>query len=457
MAGNFTRAILLLLLLLAAELPALNLQQSIDAALPGDTLHVPAGVYEGNLVMRQRLALVGAENAVLRGGGTGSVITIAADSCTVSGFVVERCGRMLAEDDAGILVHSSHNRIDGNVLRDVLFGIYLRGADSNSVSGNTITGRKELSLGDRGSGIHLWNSNSNVLTRNVITDTRDGFYIQNANHTRIEYNKVFNLRYGLHYMYADSNTFLFNQFYDNVAGAAIMYSTGIVMRHNAFLRNRGFASYGILFQDCHYLTADSNLMVDNVVGMFFESTTHCMFRHNVIALNDVALQMFQNSVDNVFTENNFIDNLSPLVIVGKQTGSIWSADGRGNYWSGYDGYDLEDDGIGDVPLRIQNVFEYLEGIHPYTRLYLYSPASQALAMSAAAFPILEVSQEIDPYPLMRPADLRSLPILQMISAEGDASKKGSFPRHSGMLLAALAAALLGFGWWLRHTYKRGRL
>ncbi len=456
MPANFACAALPLLLLLAVELPALDLQQSIDAARPGDTLRVPAGVHEGNLVVRQRVALVGAENAVLRGDGTGSVIAIAADSCIVSGFIIERCGRTLADDNAGILVRSSHNRIERNVLRDVLFGIYLRGADSNFVSGNSITGRKELSLGDRGSGIHLWDSNGNVLTRNVITDMRDGFYIQNANHTRIEYNKVFNLRYGLHYMYADSNTFLFNQFYDNVAGAAIMYSTGIVMRHNAFLRNRGFASYGILFQDCHDLTADSNLMVDNVVGMFFESTTDCIFRHNVIALNDVAMQMFQNSVSNVFTENNFIDNLSPLVLVGKQTGSAWSAGGRGNYWSGYDGYDLDDDGIGDVPLRIQNVFEYLEGKHPYARLYLYSPASQALAMSAAAFPILEVSQEIDSYPLMRPADLRALPILRMISADEAASRKHSFPRHLGMLLATAAVALLGFGWWSRHTYKRGR-
>ncbi|MEK6755721.1 MAG: NosD domain-containing protein, partial [Bacteroidota bacterium] len=229
-----------------------------------------------------------------------------------------------------------------------------------------------------------------------------------ANRTLIEGNDVFDLRYGLHYMYADSNVFLGNKFHDNVAGAAVMYSTGIVMRRNVFAHNRGFASYGILFQDCHWMQADSNIVADNVVGMFFEASTDNVFRHNIIARNDLALQMFQNSVNNTFAENNFIDNLSPLTIVGKRTESRWSKDGRGNYWSSYDGYDIDADGIGDVPMKIQNIFTYLEGSYPNLRLYLYSPASQALAVAAKAFPILAINEERDEDPLMRPMDLNVL-------------------------------------------------
>jgi len=385
-----------------------NLQALINAAQRGDTIFVPAGIYDGNLAIDKKLALIGRDWPVIRGEGNGSVVLITADSCTFKGFVVERSGKMLVHEDAGILIRSNFNHIAENRLRDVLFGIYLLGAHDNTIVDNNVVGRKELELGERGSGFHIWNSQRNRFIGNVIADARDGFYIQNANHTHIERNEVFSLRYGVHYMYADSNVFLHNKFYDNVAGAAIMYSRGIVMRHNSFLRNRGFASFGILFQDCQNSIADSNVIADNVVGMFFEASTGNVFRHNVIAQNDVALQMFQNSERNIFTENNFIANLNPLALVGKRTSTHWNRNGKGNFWSAYEGYDLDHDGVGDVPMRIQNVFDYLEGQYPNLRLYLYSPAAQALAAAAKAFPIIELNREMDEHPLMRPVELAGL-------------------------------------------------
>jgi nitrous oxidase accessory protein len=385
-----------------------TVQSLVDRARVGDTIRIEPGLYEGDVVIAKRISLIGIGMPVLRGEGKGSCLTVVADSCVVRGFVIEHSGGMLVNEDAGILLKSKHNTIWGNELRDILFGIYLFKADSNLVAHNRIIGRRELELGERGSGIHVWNSHANKLVGNTISHARDGFYIQNANRTHVEGNDVFDLRYGLHYMYADSNVFLGNRFHDNVAGAAVMYSTGIVMRRNTFVHNRGFASYGILFQDCHQMRADSNIIADNVVGMFFEASTDNLFRHNIIARNDLALQMFQNSIHNTFAENNFIDNLSPLTIVGKRTESRWSKDGRGNYWSSYDGYDIDADGLGDVPMKIENVFTFLEGNYPNLRLYLYSPASQALAVAAKAFPILAVSEERDENPLMRPADLSVL-------------------------------------------------
>lgn len=389
-----------------------SLSAAVASARSGDTLRVLLGVYPGNLTIARQLVLIGENAPVLRGEGKGSVVTIAADSCVVRGFTIERSGGMLVNEDAGILITSNGNRVEGNTLRDVLFGIYLLQANDNLILNNTIRGRSELELGERGAGIHVWNSLRNRFVGNVITEARDGFYIQNANHSWIERNECFNVRYGLHYMYADSNTFLFNSFHHNVAGAAVMYSRAITLRHNVFSHNRGFSSFGILFQDCHDLVADSNVITDNVVGMFFESSTDNVFRRNVIAQNDVALQMFQNSTNNTFSENIFLDNLSPLAIVGKRTETRWSAQGRGNYWSTYDGYDLDGDGIGDVPMRIQNVFHYLEGQNANVRLYLYSPASQALAAAAKAFPIILVHEEVDDRPLMAPPPVADYPAVR---------------------------------------------
>jgi len=391
-------------------LPISVIQEKIASARPGDTIVILGGTYLGNLVIDKRVSLLGLNSPVVCGEGVGSVVTFAADSCTLKGFTIEHSGTMLVNEDAGVLVKSKGNVIEENQLRDVLFGVYLLTADGNSIARNTIVGRKRLALGERGSGMHLFNSHHNKFKGNIIRDVRDGFYIQYANHTLIEENQASGSRYGVHYMYADSNVFLRNKFFDNVAGAAIMYSRGILIRNNEFVHNRGFASFGILFQDCHGLVADSNLIADNVVGMFYESSTNNLFRHNIIARNDVALEMFQNSTGNTFSENNFLENLSPLILIGKHTGTRWSLNGVGNYWSSYDGYDLDHDGIGDVPMKIQNVFSYLEGVRPNLRLYLNSPASQALSMATEAFPIVAINEEVDDHPLVRPVPLFSIVI-----------------------------------------------
>lgn len=388
---------------------AQSIQSRIDATHPGDTVVVPEGVWVEDLTLDRAIVLRGAPGAVVRGTGTSSVITVTADSCVIEDLTIERSGRALVHEDAGILLRSDGHRIRHNRLRDVLFGIYLYRSDGNEISSNQIVGRPELTEGERGSGVHVWDSYRNRFTGNTIRSARDGFYIQNASHTLIEQNEVSDLRYGLHYMYADSNTFIANRFHDNVAGAAVMYSRGIVMRRNEFSHNRGFASYGVLFQDCHDMTADSNLIVDNVVGMFFEASSHNRFRWNVVAQNDIALKIFQNSDENVFTENAFIDNIIPLSVVGKKTSTRWSFAGRGNYWSDYEGYDLDGNGVGDVPLTIQNVFDFLEGQQPAFRLYLYSPASKALAAATKAFPILQISSEQDEAPLMRAPGRGSTP------------------------------------------------
>ncbi len=421
------------------RVPPGGIPPPFESTRHGDTLLFLPGTHAGNLMIDRKITLLGEGNAVVRGEGKGSVIVVLADSCSVIGLTIEHSGGMLAEEDAGILLKSAGNIVRNNTLRDVLFGIYLYHSEGNLIEGNRIAGRRELDLGERGSGIHIWNSNSNTFVRNLITDARDGFYIQNANRTLVTDNVVRDLRYGLHYMYADTNIFLRNVFEDNVAGAAVMYSKDITIRHNLFQRNRGFASFGILFQDCQGLQVDSNVISDNVVGLFFEATTDNAFRRNIIAKNDVALEMFQNSTGNRFEENNFLDNVTPLLLIGKSTGSKWSVAGRGNYWSDYAGYDMDGDGIGDVPMRIENAFEYLEGRNANVRLFLYSPASQALALAARAFPVLGISQEVDAAPLMRPVPTAGMPAVELLATEEERSALRSPAETAGWALIPLLA------------------
>lgn len=390
--------------------PVPTIRQALSLAQAGDTITVQPGVYTGNLVLDKSLTLVGVGRPVIRGEGRGSVVTVSGPGCTIRGVVIEHSGDMLVDEDSGILLKSDKNRLEQNALRDVLFGIYLYGSEHNQIIGNVIHGRPLPDLGERGSGIHIWNAGDNAIVGNIIIDARDGMYLQNAHDSTIRGNRVSGLRYGLHYMYSDNNVFEDNIFDHNVAGAAIMYSRNIQFRRNAFIHNRGFSSFGILFQGTDECLAEDNVIADNEVGLFLEAHNHSVFRRNLIASNDLALQMFSSAEGNTFESNNFIGNLSPLQVIGKSTTTSWNGVQSGNYWSDYDGYDLDADGVGDFPFKIQNVFEHMEGNYPRLRIYLLSPASQALSLAEKGFPVIEGSREFDHRPLMHPVALSvSLP------------------------------------------------
>ncbi|MFN7931499.1 MAG: nitrous oxide reductase family maturation protein NosD, partial [Blastocatellia bacterium] len=374
-----------------------SIQAAINAAQPGDTITVQAGTYNENLLLEKSLTLEGIGNPIVRGIGQGSAVIVVADHCTMKGFIIEHCGNDLQQEDSGLLLKSSFNRIEANELRDILYGIYLLKSRGNTIQNNVIRGRAELEVGARGAGLHLWNSPDNTIIGNTITEARDGMYIQSSAGNVIQHNRVTKLRYGLHYMSSDDNKFEDNLFSDNVAGAAIMYSRRIEFRRNSFIHNRGFSSFGILFQECEDCVAEDNFIIDNACGLFFEALRKSRFHNNVIAENDIAMQIYSSADGNEFTGNNFVENLSPLQLVGSYTNTRWQQ----NYWSDYDGYDLDGNGTGDVAHKVQNVFEYLEGNYPRLRLYFNSPAAQALATAERTFPIIKGSALGDAEPLSK--------------------------------------------------------
>src|SRR3989304_3639033 len=188
--GSLLRSLLLGLpfLLATSTLQAADWQVSsqdqfttaLAEARAGDRILVSAGTYTGDIVLDRPLALKGIGDPVLRGTGKRTVVTVLADGCTIEGFVIEHCGNELQQDHSGILLKSNNNRVEENVLRDILFGIYLFHSNKNTIRNNLISGRKELEEGGRGSGIHLYASPDNLIEGNAISAARDGFYIQNS-------------------------------------------------------------------------------------------------------------------------------------------------------------------------------------------------------------------------------------------------------------------------------------
>jgi nitrous oxidase accessory protein len=415
-----------------------TIQEALAQAREGEAIAVGPGIYEGNIVLDKSISLVGVGRPLIHGTGSGSVVTIRAARCTVQGFRIEHSGGSLMDEDSGVLLHSSGNRILDNQLSDILFGIYFFNSDDNIVRGNQIRGRTQIEQGERGAGLHFWNCLRNTIEGNTITGARDGMYLQNASESAVRGNRISNVRYGLHYMYSNDNIFEDNVFGNSVAGAAIMYSTRIQLRRNRFVHNRGFSSFGILFQDSTAITVERNIISDNGSGIFAEALRDSTFRRNLISGNDVAIEMFSSAENNEFTHNNFIANLAPIHVIGAGTSTRWN----GNYWSEYDGYDLDGDGLGDVPFRIRNLYEKLESNHPRLRLYFQSPAAQALVAAERAFPIMRSASEADEHPLMRPVDI-GLPVSEAPDRSGPVTAAGWTAAGASIVAGALLARRKG--------------
>ena len=371
-------------------------------ASAGDTVRLLGETYRENIVVDVPVTLISDRAATIRGGYESNVIHITAPGTVVDGLHISEAGPHLTKDMACILVEADDVTIRNNRVSEALHGIYVKGGNRVHILGNTIEGRLDLIESDRGNGIHIWNSTDNRVEDNEIFNVRDGIYFSFANSTEILRNHIHHVRYGLHYMYSNNNSFRENLFENNVAGAALMYSEDIEFERNTFARCRGFRAYGILLQSMARVEARSNLILDNSRGIFMNNTNSSTFVRNDVVDNDLAVQLNGGCDGNLFHNNNFIDNLTELLLDVSDRETKWASEESGNFWTRYRGYDLDRDGIGDRPFVIQNVFQVLESDVPEVRFYLLSPAAELLRAAEETLPILRLGDAEDPRPLMQP-------------------------------------------------------
>jgi nitrous oxidase accessory protein len=391
-----------------------TLQARIDAAPADGVVHVEAGTWRGDLMIDKPLTLIGHGRPLLLGSGAGSVVRIRAPYVTIEGFDIDGGGGGdLGTDPSGIHIATPHATVRDCRVRNTLFGIYLRAADDAVVERSEIHGIRGKAPGEKGSGIHLWNTQRFRLSGNTIVDVRDGFYIQSSSNGLIDHNHASDLRYGLHYMYSDDNTFEDNTFERGDAGTALMYSRRIVFRRNRFLRNRGFASVGLLFKTCDDVLAEDNLVADNARGIFLEGSARTTFRRNIIAGSDIAIVLYDSTSESRFNGNSFVGNMTPLMLVGRRTDTNFD----GNYWSDNRELDLDGDGRADRPYRLSSAFDHFRGNLTAADLYVDGFAALAMAAAETTFPVLEPIAALDRQPLAQPPALPRTPRVDRVAAQ----------------------------------------
>lgn len=412
-----------------------EIHRLIDESEPGATILVPAGVYEGNLVVRNSVTLDGQGQAIIDGLGEGTVVLLLAPDSGFRRFTVRGSAEGVDREPAGIRAETGPVIIEHNIVEDALFGIDIRESPDSIIRHNTVRG-KDLEQGRRGDAIRTWWSHGAQVLDNSVTDARDIVLWYSSDMT-IARNTITRSRYGLHFMYSHDTIVEQNLLNGNSVGIYLMYSNGITVRDNVMNNNRGASGYGLGLKDCDDIRIERNGFLANRVGVYIDNSPSSMdstglFEGNLLAYNETGVLATPNTHDNVFTDNAFLENEEQVGVHGRGTlhANAFAKDGHGNFWSDYAGFDRDGDGIGDLPYEAQSLFESLIAREPNLRFLVHSPAQQAVEFTARALP------ELRPEPKFSdPSPLTSRPEFTFAVAAPGGSDRG-------MLLVAL---LLGGG------------
>ena len=227
---------------------------------------------------------------------------------------------------------------------------------------------------------------------------RDGIYLDFVDSSSIVNNiSKDNLRYGLHFMFSDVDKYINNHFESNGAGVAVMFSKYIRMQGNKFVRNWGAASYGLLLKEITDGVIEGNLFSENTIGIYAESASRMNIVGNDFIRNGWALKILGSCVDNRFESNNFISNTFDLITNSAKNSNEYVR----NCWSAYSGYDLDHDGIGDIPYRPIKLFSHVVSLVPTSIVLLRSLFIDLINFAETVTPIFTPETLTDDKPLIR--------------------------------------------------------
>jgi nitrous oxidase accessory protein len=381
---------------------------ALAAANVGDVIVLDRGVHAGPLHIDRPLTLRGAPGAILDGGGHGSVLEITASRVTVENLAIRHSGNEVNTGDAAVRVNGG----TGVVLRgifgtDLLYGVYAERAESLTVEASHLIGRvRPLDESGDGNGIHLWYSHHALLAGNTVERFTDAVYLSFADHTHAVRNRLQeNGRYGLHTMYCQQSHLEGNRFAWNVAGCAIMFSNGLRVTGNDFVHNRGPRTYGLLLRDCSAGTFTGNRFSDNTIAVFMDNSNRNRIQENVLQDTGWGLFIFSSCAGNETTKNLFLNNDYPVALDMRHSDNRFDDGKSGNFWSENAPYDLDADGVSDVPYSPVSAFAFISKQYPDLSLLAKSPAVAAISVAERVFPALRPSEIVDQRPFVSPASI----------------------------------------------------
>ncbi len=374
-----------------------KISDAIELSKPFDTIFFKNEIfYEKDLVIDKPLTLIGNKTVIdvnFLGGG----FYVKSNNVNISGFIINNIKSSYTKDLAAIQTYNVSNfSFSNNEFNLPFFAFLIQKSSNGIINNNTINGNAidEISSGN---GIHLWHTNNIKIEKNRISRMRDGVYLEFVNDAIVKENiSINNKRYGLHFMFSNNNIFEKNYFESNGVGVAVMFSKNISMNNNYFKNNWGMASYGLLLKEIYDAEIYENIFQENTIAINTEGSSRLNYLNNVFVENGWAIKISGGCYNNYFSKNDFINNTFDVSTRGSQNNNNF----KGNHWSNYAGYDLDKDGIGDVPYSPMKLFSYIVNTIPEAIILQRSLFIDLINFSEKVSPIFTPKNLIDKTPLI---------------------------------------------------------
>ena len=135
-----------------------------------------------------------------------------------------------------------------------------------------------------------------------------------------------------------------------------------VIRNNA---------YGItLFRSNDSIVVGNKIMNNSLAGIHIRDSSNNIIHYNTIVNNWMGvLVTSESSLFNTFFHNNFIDNNDHASSFSPTT--KWDNGAEGNYWSDYEGDDVDGDGIGETLLPHLGL-DYYPLMEPWSEIRVFN-------------------------------------------------------------------------------------
>jgi len=401
-----------------------DLQQILDASQDGDTITLNAGRYLGNFIITKQITLRGnhnvgknddAQRAIIDAQGKGHAVVLKNSHITVENLHIVNWGDDLTEQNSGIY---SNEKVAGeravglviknNNLSGDGFGVWLNHVTKAKIVNNKVKGNLALRSADRGNGIQVANVTHSHVFNNETYEVRDGIYVISSQNNLIEANTMHHLRYGIHYMYSYDNVVKDNTAYSTRAGYALMSSRRLTIVGN---KTTDSEDYGFLLNFITQSTFSDNVIKnvwtkpENKVlgrdgkGLFVYNSGYNTLENNTVENAEIGIHLTAGSENIKIYGNSFLNNPTQVKYVSNKK-QEWSKDGRGNYWSNYLGWDMNNDGIGDAIFEPNDGIDKLVWQYPEMKMIMDSPAILILRWVQKQFPVLKPPGVKDSFPLM---------------------------------------------------------
>lgn len=348
------------------------------------------GEYAGPVELPAGTTLWGPPEAVIRSSGEGTTVTLASRT-RLLGLTVDGSGGRFDVLDAAVKLDKGEDvEVIGVTVKNAVFGILTEQAKRVTLRGNRVLGSGQKALGLRGDGIRLWETYDSLVEGNLLEHSRD-MVVWYSSGNVLRANEVRHSRYGTHFMYSHRNTVQNCRYIGNEVGVFVMYSRDVQLLNNLLLDSSGASGMGLGMKESGNITVQGNTMVHNTLGIFIDNSPITqgeknLFEDNEVRLGDVGVAFLSSTKDNAFLNNTFADNHIPVRV--ESGGDAMALKWEGNAFDDYAGYDLNQDGYGDVPYELSDLSNVLEQRNGDLAFLRGTPAMALVSIAGHAVPLL---------------------------------------------------------------------